>query len=58
MENPFLSENPQWLLKNPLRLIENLKAAEKSLNLLENLKGCRKNLKVFPRTSKKLFLRV
>ena len=45
MENPFLSEKPQWLLKNLLRLIENLKAAEKPLKLLENLKVCRKPLR-------------
>ena len=45
MENPFLSEKPQWLLKNPLRPLENLKAAEEPLRLLENFKVCRKTLR-------------
>ena len=56
MENPFLSEEPYWLLKNPLRPLENLEAAEKPLRLLENFKICRKG---FPKNLKKtLFLRV
>ena len=45
MENPFLYEKPQWLLKNPLRSLENLKTAEKPLRLLENLKVCGKALR-------------
>ena len=44
METLFLSEKPEWLLKNPLRRLENLKAAKKPLRLLENLKVCRKTL--------------
>ena len=58
MENPFLSEEPNWLLKNPLRPLENLKAAEKPLKLIENLKVCRKTLRFSQEPQKTLFLRV
>ena len=56
MENPFLSEEPYWLLKYPLRPLENLKAAEKLLRLIGNLKVCRKTLRFSQEPQKNLFL--